>query len=182
MEIKITLPESFTVTARKDAVSIPVDITKLSADIIAKSVLHGLKQKIADGAANATMNACLAVTGNRREGEAEQAFKNRLAEVAKELPIDKINEEAERLSLKVLSNLYENNWGAERGEGPAEMDMRPVAYAMAVYKAKLAADIAGWSDMKTPERRRAVNAWLDAKAGRRDVIMAKVAEEAALDI
>lgn len=182
MQITITLPESFAVTARKDAVTVPVDVAKLSADIIAKAVLHGLKQKIADGAANAKMNACVAIAGNKREGEADAAYTKRLAEAAAKVTFAEIDAEALRLMTKVRDTLESGSWGVERGEGPAELDMRPIAYAMAVYKAKLAADIAGWADMKATERRRAVNDWLDAKEGRRATIMAKVAEEEALDI
>lgn len=182
MEYTITLPDTFTVSARKDAVSVELNMKGLSPDIIAKAALHGFKQKIADGAANATMNACLAIVGNRKEGEAEAAYKARLAEAAKTVTFDEINKEALRLMEKVRDTLEAGSWGAERGEGPAEMDMRPIAYAMAIYTAKLAADIEGWKDMKTPDRRRAVNAWLDAKPGRREVIMVKVAEEAKLDI
>jgi hypothetical protein len=180
MEIKINLPESFEVTARKGASVVPVDIKKLSADIIAKAVLHGLKQKIADGAANATMNATLAVTGNKREGEADKAFQARLAEAAKTLDLDAVNMEATRLMLKVRDTLESGSWGVERGEAGPEVDLAPIAYAMTVYTAKLKADIAGYADMKMPERRKAVDAWLDAKEGRRAVIVAKVAEEKAL--
>lgn len=180
MEYTITLPDLFTVTARKDAVRVEVDTRKLGEVIVARAVLHGLKQKIADAAANATMNACLAVTGNQKEGEAKEAFTARLAKAAKEVTFDEVNKEALRLMEKTRDALEAGAWGVERGEGEAELDMAPIAYAMTVYKVKLAADIAGYADMKMPERRRAVNTWLDAKEGRRAAIMAKVAAEAKL--
>lgn len=181
MQVTINLPESFVVTARKGEVTVPVDLTKINADLIGKAVLHGLKQKIADAAANAAMNACIAAIGNKREGEADAAYAARLKDAATSLPLDAVNREAARLMAKVRDTLESGSWGVERGESE-ELDMRPINYAMTVYKAKLAADIAGWADMKTPQRRVAVNTWLDAKPGRRDVILAKVAEEEALDI
>lgn len=180
MQITITLPESFEFTMRKGAVTIPVDMTRLSADIIARSVLHGIKQKVGDGAANATMNAVLAVTGNQREGEAKAAFDKRLAEAAKSLPMDAVNKEAERLSLKVLDNLYADQWGAERGESGPAMEVELITYAWTVYRAALARDIKGLADMKAPDRKAAIDTWLDAKPGRRDTIRTKVAEEKAL--
>lgn len=183
MEITITLPDTLTVTARKDAVSVVVDLAKMNAEIVAKAVLHGLKQKIADGAANAKMNACLAVTGNKKEGEADAAFTERLAKAAKEVSFADVDAEALRLMEKVRDTLEAGAWGVERAEGAAELDLRPIAYAMTVYTAKLRADIPGFADLKSvAEKRRAVNVWLDAKAGRREAILAKVAEEAALDI
>lgn len=182
MDITVTLPESFTVAARKDAVSVEVNLAKLSADIIMRAVLHGLKQKIADGAANAKMNACVAIAGNKTEGESEAAYTKRLTDAAAKVTFAEIDAEARRLMEKVRDTLESGSWGVERGESGPAMDMRPIVYAMAVYTAKLAADIKGWADMKVPARREAVNAWLDAKPGRRDAIMAKVAEEAALDI
>lgn len=180
MEITITLPESFEVSARKGAVNVPVDMTKLSHEIIAKAVLHGLKQKIADGAANAAMNATLAVTGNKREGEADKAFQARLAEAAKALPLDAINEEAFRLMEKVRDTLESGSWGIERGESGPAQEVELITYAWTVYRAALVRDIKGLADMKAPERRAAIDTWLDAKEGRRETIRAKVAEEKAL--
>lgn len=49
--ITIALPESYVVTSRDRNVS--VDVSKLSADIIAKLVAHGVTQKVGDAAANA---------------------------------------------------------------------------------------------------------------------------------
>ena len=51
MEIKIELGDSIAVTSRERSVT--VDVTKLSADIIAKLVIHGLTQRVADAASGA---------------------------------------------------------------------------------------------------------------------------------
>ena len=184
MECTITLPDTFTVSARKDAVTVNLDVTKLSAELIAKAALHGLKQKIADGAANAKMNACVAIAGNKKEGEAEAAYTKRLTEAAAKVTFAEIDAEAKRLMAKVVTTLESGSWGVERGEGEAELDLAPIAYAMTVYGAKLKTDIAGYADMKMADRRKAVDAWLDAKDGRRATIVTKVAEEraAAMDI
>lgn len=51
MNIKIELPDTYTVTSR--GVEVPVAVGKLSADIIARLAMHGLQQKVADAASGA---------------------------------------------------------------------------------------------------------------------------------
>lgn len=51
MKVSIELGENIAVTSRERSVT--VDVTKLSADIIAKLVVHGLTQKVADAASGA---------------------------------------------------------------------------------------------------------------------------------
>jgi hypothetical protein len=59
--IKINLPDAHTVTKgprdKSWNASVTVDVTALSADIVARLVIHGLHQKIADAAAGATDEA-----------------------------------------------------------------------------------------------------------------------------
>lgn len=75
--IKIELPESHVVTSRDRNVS--VDVTKLSADILAKLALHGLTQKVADSAASALADAGFA---GLKFGDLEEADKNKVRDAA----------------------------------------------------------------------------------------------------
>lgn len=51
MNVTIELPDTHTVTSRD--LSVTIDLAKLSPELIARAVLHGLTQKIADAAAGA---------------------------------------------------------------------------------------------------------------------------------
>lgn len=97
MNITITLPEALAITSREQSVNL--DVSKLSADIIAKAVLHGLTQKVSDAAAGA----------------------KKLAEESDDLTV-----EAATVSLMsaVVETLEGGSWGRERGQstGLSERD------------------------------------------------------------
>lgn len=90
----ITLPTSFDVASR--GMSVTVDLSKLSPEIVAKLVLHGLTQKVADAAAGAGK-----VAGDGADAE-------------------KVALTGKALMQKVVDNLVAGNWGIERGQNAAE--------------------------------------------------------------
>lgn len=182
MEITITLPDTIAI-AMRSGVTESLDVTKLSAAIVARGAVMGLAQKSRNFAASALMNCKIRAAGAKRADETDAAYDKRVESMT--IGTEDLNAEALACIKAGLERLYADDWGAERGAGEAgeSMDMRPITYALAVYAAKLAADIPAWATLtKIADKRRAVNVWLDAKPGRRDAIMAKVAEEAALDI
>jgi hypothetical protein len=180
MEITITLADTINVESRGQTVIL--DTTRLTAEIVARAAAHGLRQKIGDAAAGAAMSAAVAAIGNRPESMAKEEYAKRLAAWAKnEGNADAIAAEAGRMMARVRDAIAEGTWAAER-QSAEKMDMAPVNYAISVYGAALARDIAGWSTMKAADRRVAANEWLDTKDGRRAAIVAKIeAERAAMD-
>src|SRR5690606_24916362 len=51
MHVKIELPETIAITSR--GVEVSLDLSKLSPDIVARLVIHGATQKVADAASGA---------------------------------------------------------------------------------------------------------------------------------
>lgn len=97
MKITIELPALLAITSREQSVNLAVD--KLSADIIARAVLHGLTQKVADAAAGA----------------------KRLAEESENMTVE---EATVSLMQGVVDTLEGGSWGRERGaaSGLSERD------------------------------------------------------------
>lgn len=86
---KIEVPTTVEVASRGRTVA--VDVSKLTEDIVARLVVHGLTQKVADAAAGAKKIA------DEEGGD--------IAEIA------------EALMQKVATRLEAGDWGAERGAG-----------------------------------------------------------------
>lgn len=175
--MEIELPKEYVVEARKGAAKVTVKVVGvLTPEILTKLVLHGLKQKVADAAASAPMQAAIAVVGNKREGEAKEAYLKRLVEVAKGLSESEIAKEAERMMQKVAASLERGEWGIERGDG-GTMDKGLVDFVIGKLGKAFEAQMQGFADAKVPDRRIMVDEWLDAKDGRREVYV-KLKEEA----
>lgn len=92
-KFEIEMPATHDVASRGKVVT--VDIAKLSPDIVAKLVLHGLTQKVADAAAGAKKAA-----GDDADD-------------------DKIADTAWNLMDAVAKRLESGDWGVERGAGVA---------------------------------------------------------------
>jgi len=100
MNIKIELPATFGIVSRNAGVE--ADLSKLSAEIIAKLALHGLTQKVADSAAGAVKDAGF---DGRKYADLTKDEKSKVDEVAKE-------------SMgAVLEALVAGNWSERRAGG-----------------------------------------------------------------
>lgn len=183
MQITFECPDLYEVTARGGEVVVPVDIAKLSADILAQLLMYGIKQKITDAASGAANSAALAVTGNIRPGEAKEAFAKRLKEAAATIPMTDINREAERLMTKCRDALLAGEWGREREAGPG-LDQKLVDYIRTTLGPVFGKAWPGYGAMKTPDQRKAVAAWLmdnpDRTEKARATYAAHLAEQAKL--
>lgn len=135
----ITLPSRHDVSSRE--VSVAVDVTKLSADIIAKLALHGLTQKIADAASGAAGDACAQHFG---AGWKEIAKADRAAWLATDGGKASVAEFTRSAMESALETLLAGDWSA-RGEGGGTAPVDPVANLahtnakadlLAVFKAK----------------------------------------------
>ena len=91
MHVKIELPAGHTITSRD--LSVTVDLTKLSPELIARAALHGLTQKIADAAAGAAKVA----------GEGASP--------------EKVAATGQALMQKVVDQLEAGEWGRQRSAG-----------------------------------------------------------------
>ncbi len=78
--------------------SVKVDLTKLSADIVSKLVIHGLRQKVADAAAGAK-------------------------KVAEESGADK-GDTAKALMQKVVDSLEKGDWGSRQAASPVSSEQK----------------------------------------------------------
>lgn len=116
--MEITLPPVVTVVSRKQELS--VDISRLSPDIIARAAIHGLTQKIADAAANAT----------------------KLAEDS-----DSTAEEiAVELMMKVRDALYAGEWSSRGAASGVDEETRVArSVVRAAVKDKFGAKSAEWT-------------------------------------
>ena len=90
MSITIELPETFDVTSRGETVT--VDVAKLSADLVARAVLHGLKQRIGDSAAGAA----------------------KVAAASYDMTVEEVTAS---FMQDVVDTLHAGSWGIERGAG-----------------------------------------------------------------
>jgi len=90
MEYTITLPESLEVTSREQSVTL--DLSKLDATLVAKAVLHGLTQKVADAAAGA----------------------KRVADESDDMTVEQATVS---LMQAIVETLEGGSWGRERGAG-----------------------------------------------------------------
>lgn len=111
MQITITLPDSLTIETRT-GVSVTLDISKLSADIVARGAALGLKQKVVNFAANALMDCKVAAIGNKPEAESDAAYKARLEKVT--IASDVLAAQQRLLMMNGIARLEAGDWGAER--------------------------------------------------------------------
>lgn len=174
MQVKFECPDLYEVVARGGDVVVPVDITKLSADILAQLLMYGIKQKITDAASGAANSAALAVTGNIRPGEAKEAFAKRLKEAAIALPVDAVNKEAARMMTKCRDALLAGDWGKERESAPG-VDQKLVDFIRTTNGPAFGKAWPGFGDMKTPDQRKAVAGWLMENPDRMEKARAKYA-------
>jgi hypothetical protein len=174
------LPDTMTVAVPKWAAELEVAVKDLSADMIRAAAELGLRQKIANGAAGAVQAACVTMAGAKRADETDKAYEARVAACAKDVSHDDVKAACLVGMQKVLDGLLAGSWGRERAAGEPGLDMELIRFAVATWGATIAKATPGWADMKVAERNRAVNAWLDAKDGRRDVVKEKLAESRAI--
>lgn len=139
ININVTLPTKHGVTSRDETVM--VDMTKLSADILAKLALHGLTQKIADAASGAAGDACAKHFG---AGWKEVAKADRTAFLATDAGKASVAEFTRAAMESAMETLLAGDWSA-RGEGGGAAPVDPVANLahtnakadlLAVFKAK----------------------------------------------
>lgn len=176
MERKINFPDSFAFAYRDDKVRFDVDVTKLTDDILVKLALHGLQQKLADAGSGAVMAACVAVVGNKAEGESKEAYLAKLRECAKTIPLDDVNKEAEGMSRKALDALLRGEWSSRVAGPTVDEELLSFVYARADVQALMARDVKEWAKMKKPARVAHLDGWLDAKDGRRARFAADLAK------
>ena len=174
MNITSDTPKVYEVVARGGEVIVAVDLTKLSADILAQLLMYGIKQKITDAASGAANSAALAVTGNIRPGEAKEAFAKRLKDAAIALPVDAVNKEAERLMTKCRDALLAGDWGKERESAPG-VDQKLVDFIRTTNGPAFEKAWPGFGNMKTPDQRKAVAGWLMENPDRMEKARAKYA-------
>lgn len=178
MQITFEVPDFYDVTARGGDVTVPVNITKLSADILVQLLMYGIKQKITDAASGAANSAALAVIGNIRPGEAKEAFAKRLKDAAIALPVHAVNKEAARMMTKCRDALLAGDWGKEREAGPG-LDQKLVDYIRTANGPAFGKAWPGFGDMKTPDQRKAVATWLVENPDRLEKARAKYADHLA---
>ena len=85
-KFSIEIPDSYAVTSRGTHVN--VDVTKLSADIIGKLVMHGLTQKVGDSAAGAVTAAGFADTRFKDLSDDDKAKVNASAQALMQATVD----------------------------------------------------------------------------------------------
>lgn len=119
--VNITLPGSHAVESRE--ISVKVDVTKLSHEVIAKLALHGLTQKVADAAASAGGLACEQHFG---AGWKEVNKADRAAWLKTPAGIAKAGEFAKTAMQTVVEALYAGDWST-RGESGGTAPVDPVA-------------------------------------------------------
>lgn len=174
MQITFECPDLYDVVARGGDVVVPMDIAKLSADILAQLLMYGIKQKITDAASGAANSAALAVTGNIRPGEAKEAFAKRLKDAAIALPVDAVNKEAARMMTKCRDALLAGDWGKDREAAPG-VDQKLVDFIRTANGPAFGKAWPGFGDMKTPDQRKAVAGWLMENPDRMEKARAKYA-------
>ncbi len=155
MEYLITLPATLAVTSRE--MTATLDLVKLSPEVIERAALHGLKQKVADAAAGAT----LAASPDKAEGETPEAHKARVAAfLASPEGKQAVADKGLALMLKVCDALERGEWGAERAAADkvSEVEARMVSMARPQAKDR----ITGYAAMKPKERDAAVLAFVRA--------------------
>lgn len=147
MEIQINIADTHEVTSRGKVVT--VDLTKLSDEIVAKLVLHGLTQKVADAAAGA-LGAAMPDYDNATKAE-RKAWAEANADVIAEHAVEQMQAVADRLQ--------SGEWGVERGNGGAGLTSEQtaiIAVADELLKpAQWKAKIKDWDTMTTAERKAA---------------------------
>lgn len=141
----ITLPTAHVVTSRD--VNVSVDVTALSAEIIAKLALHGLTQKIGDSAASAMADA-----GFKGQSFADLSDENKA----------KVRDHAKAAMEGTLDSLIAGEWSERR---PGEVVDPLVARIRTVFGAWLRANAAPvWKDnfktLDVADRGKALDAFL----------------------
>lgn len=138
MKVSIELADAIGVSSRERTVT--VDVTKLTADIIAKLVVHGLTQKVADAASGAK-------------------------KIAEESGND-VGDVTESLMAKAVESLLAGEWSTRSaGEGVSleQRVARQVTRTMA--KAKMGAKSAAWATftgLSDADANAKLDAWYEA--------------------
>lgn len=114
MDIMIKLPDTFEIAARGE--TLELNVTALSADILAQAVLHGLKQTVADAASAAASGAY-----ETQRGAGEADWKALGAEEKKawsSANVSRIVEHSRVLMLKRMDALKEGDWQTRASAAP----------------------------------------------------------------
>lgn len=135
--------------------SVSLDLSKLTPDIIARLVVHGATQKVADAAAGAKKLAQENLGANASDDEVNELA----ADIGKSL------------MQKVVDNLLAGNWGVERGTSAAVDPI--VAEIRTLLRGKIKAKMAA-------EKWKALS--LDERNDLADSIFAKLPEEKRAEI
>lgn len=140
MNVKIELPATYAIVSR--SVGVEADLSKLSAEIIAKLALHGLTQKVADSAAGA-MAAC----GHGKSGDGKS-----FADLTKD-EAAKVEAWGKDAMAETLASLVAGNW-SERREGSGATPL--VARIRVLIGAMLRAEAKDtWKDIKDADDKEA---------------------------
>ena len=158
MNVTIELPDTFEATSRGVAVEVPIG--KLSADIVAELVQHGLQQKVADAASAAKSLA-------DESGE----------------PVEEVTR---NLMQKAVDSLVAGEWTRRTGGGGVDEETRIARLVTRrLVKAKFGAKSPEWATftgLDAGEQNEKLDAWFAANekvlAPERDAEMARRAEAA----
>lgn len=146
--MNINLPATHVVTSRDR--NVEVDISKLSAEIIARLALHGLTQKVADSAASALADA----------GFEGLSFKD-LADAGK----DKVRDAAQAAMVATIEALVKGEWTERKAAAAVDPVVARIRKLLgevlrgtqaAVWKAK-------FKDLEAAERATALDAFFAAQ-------------------
>ena len=126
MERTINLPETLDVTSRD--IKATLDVSKLSPAMLSRAVLHGLTQRIADGAAGSAGRAALAAfDADGVDKPSKELVKKWTMDAANLLVIQ---QQAENDMLKVVNTLYAGTW-AQATHAAKRSPVEELAYSMA---------------------------------------------------
>lgn len=114
----IALPDTMPIELR-DGPSLTFVIDNLADEIVAKAAMLGLGQKVRNFAASALMDCKVAIAGNKRNDESDDAYKVRLGKVIVESDV-LVKKQVELIEAG-MARLYAGEWGAERTGGKAAL-------------------------------------------------------------
>lgn len=157
----IELPDTLEVESRTKSVTL--DLRKLDKDVLARAVLHGLTQKIADAAASASQSAARGALG-------EERFKQKAN--VKEWTGDEANwaiimEEGQRMMQVVCDRLAAGDWGVVRtggGAGVSPVVARARQISAGIIKGLLAkrdGNAKVYTSMGIPARNEMLDAYIE---------------------
>jgi hypothetical protein len=164
MKIEIEIPDTLAIALREGP-TITVDLTKMDASIIARGAVMGLGQKARNFAASALMNCKVRAAGKKRTDETDAAYDKRVE--AMRIDTEALQAEQEACIVAGLARLYAGDWGVERGASAPGIDKALIDFVIGKLEKEFNAQLPGFQKAKIADRRTMVDAWLDAKEGRR---------------